>query len=413
MNVDPELIVGHCQDAIARRMFGHADTVLRQLLRDKGPRADAYTMLAQLCFAVGEHEVAKRLLRQALATNAGFTPARQGLKQMGAPRKSFDELASPDKRFLLIRAWGQGFWSDVSHVLGACLLAEHTNRTPVVVWGRESRYRPDNVANAWPLFFEPVSNGAIEHLQTLKTFWPPKWNAGNIAGGSQNLWEGPHSRVSIFDLMNRPEEVVVADFHAAPSTIKCYLRDDHPLRAGTVKDTQRALLKKYVKPTNEIRDKVQAWIAEHGEPAAAIHLRSTDKFVEDRFLADLHSKADVWVSDCVKKSPGRKIFVLTDSKAVADAWKAKFGNAVLLCDVIRSGEQNVAAHFQNHNGQQLGQEILIESLIALRAEFFMGSINSNVTNMIFMMKEWPPGTTVFTGEDQDDIVNTLLFDPAT
>ncbi len=409
MTPTPDMIIDHSLEAIDRKMYGHADTVLRQLLLDNGPKADCYTALAQLLFSVGEHEVAKRMLRQALNADASFAPARQGLKQMGAPRKSVDELASAEKRFLLIRAWGQGFWSDMSHVLGACLLAEHTNRTPVVFWGPESRYRPDTAANAWPLFFEPVSNVGIEDLQKLRTFWPPKWNAGNVAGGPQNVWSGPYSRVSIFDLMNRPEDVVVADFHAAPSTVKFYLRDDHPLRAGSVKDAQRALIKKYIRPTGENRSAVDAWIAEHGEPAAAIHLRSTDKFLEDPSLAELHARADVWASEFVAANPGKKIFVLTDSKMVADSWKAKFGEALLLCDVIRSGEEKVAAHFQKHDGGRLGREILLESLIALRAEFLIGSINSNVTNMIFMMKDWA-GRTIFTGRDQDEMVNGLIFE---
>ena len=86
-------------------------------------------------------------------------------------------------------------------MLGACLLAEHTNRTPVVWWGRESRYRSEHVVNGWTDYFEPVSNVTIEDIQLQKTFWPPKWNADTIGRGQNNLWEGPHSRVSIFDLM--------------------------------------------------------------------------------------------------------------------------------------------------------------------------------------------------------------------
>ncbi|MGB8078567.1 MAG: hypothetical protein WCF09_11900, partial [Gallionella sp.] len=42
------------------------------------------------------------------------------------------QQAGQTERFLLIKAWGYGFWSDVSHVLGQLLLAEITGRTPVV-----------------------------------------------------------------------------------------------------------------------------------------------------------------------------------------------------------------------------------------------------------------------------------------
>jgi hypothetical protein len=35
-------------------------------------------------------------------------------------------------RYLLIKAWGFGFWADLDHVLGALLLADLTRRVPVV-----------------------------------------------------------------------------------------------------------------------------------------------------------------------------------------------------------------------------------------------------------------------------------------
>ena len=45
-----------------------------------------------------------------------------------------------EQRFLLIKAWGFGFWSDVLHVLGGLMLAELTRRQPVVFWGSNSLY---------------------------------------------------------------------------------------------------------------------------------------------------------------------------------------------------------------------------------------------------------------------------------
>jgi len=44
------------------------------------------------------------------------------------------------EKFLLIKAWGYGFWSDVSHVLGQLLVAELTGRTPIVHWGQNSLF---------------------------------------------------------------------------------------------------------------------------------------------------------------------------------------------------------------------------------------------------------------------------------
>ena len=65
------------------------------------------------------------------------------------------------ERFLVIRAWGAGFWADVLHTIHGLALAEASGRTPIVHWGLECRYRRAGIENAWPLYFEPVSPHTI------------------------------------------------------------------------------------------------------------------------------------------------------------------------------------------------------------------------------------------------------------
>ncbi|MFH1020476.1 MAG: hypothetical protein V1782_07685, partial [Pseudomonadota bacterium] len=52
-----------------------------------------------------------------------------------------------NEKFLLIKAWGFGFWSDVSQILGQLLLAELTNRTPIIHWGSNSLFTDDATKN--------------------------------------------------------------------------------------------------------------------------------------------------------------------------------------------------------------------------------------------------------------------------
>ncbi len=70
----------------------------------------------------------------------------------------------PKDRFLLIKSWGCGFWSDVDHVMGQLLAAELTNRTPVIYWGPNSLYAKSFQSNAFDLYFEPVSEYTIQDL---------------------------------------------------------------------------------------------------------------------------------------------------------------------------------------------------------------------------------------------------------
>ena len=412
MPPDPDQLLAYISETIQRKQYGHADTILRSFLLDVGPRPDTYTMLAQLAFTVGEQSTARRFLNQAVALAPAFTPASQGLKKLGADRMSLDQQSSAAKRFLLIRAWGQGFWSDVSHVIGGMMLAEHTNRTPVVWWGQDSRYTTPDTVNAWTHYFEPVSSVTLETLATERSFWPAKWNSTNLGGASVNLWSGAGSRTSLFDLVNRAERVAVADFHLAPSTVHFYMRADNPLAALDIKAAQRRVLSTHLRPTMAIQQRVNALRARHGAPVGAMHLRWTDKITEDLTLADLHARAEPWAREVLARHPGGKILVMTDSHSVAADWRARLGEAAILCDVQRSGDDRTGTHFQNFDGLALGEDILTESLFALQAQHFLGSINSNVSNMIYLLKDWEPGSTTFTGTDSDSIVNFAIFNPA-
>ena len=98
-----------------------------------------------------------------------------------AQRLGLDRLPSLQAgrdKFLLIKAWGFGFWSDMDHVLGGLLLAEITGRMPVVHWGRNSLFSDDPARNAFDEFFEPVSAMRIDDLIRADfTYFPPKWSA--------------------------------------------------------------------------------------------------------------------------------------------------------------------------------------------------------------------------------------------
>ncbi|MCR2600326.1 hypothetical protein NSP09_24715, partial [Salmonella enterica] len=62
--------------------------------------------------------------------------------------------ATAANRYLVIKSWGFGFWSDVSQVLGSLLLAEITGRTPVTHWGRNSLFNDGSNRDSFALYFE-------------------------------------------------------------------------------------------------------------------------------------------------------------------------------------------------------------------------------------------------------------------
>ena len=46
---------------------------------------------------------------------------------------------------------------------------------------------------------------------------------------------------------------------------------------------------------------------------------------------------------------------------------------------------------------QAGREVLTDTLLALRADRFIGNGRSNVSAMIAVMKDWPPGASTLIG----------------
>jgi hypothetical protein len=94
-----------------------------------------------------------------------------------------------DKKFLLIKAWGYGFWSDIDHVLGQLLLCEMTGRIPIVCWGSNSNYNTGKIDNAFELYFEPISQYTIHDMLAKDfTFYPPKWTCENLLSNDVNKY---------------------------------------------------------------------------------------------------------------------------------------------------------------------------------------------------------------------------------
>src|SRR5204863_5297276 len=83
------------------------------------------------------------------------------------------------ERYLLIKGWGFGFWADMAHVLGSLLLAEITDRVPLVHWGSESLFSDKSERDAFTHYFEPVSAVPLRQLARMQnaSFFPPRRHA--------------------------------------------------------------------------------------------------------------------------------------------------------------------------------------------------------------------------------------------
>ena len=121
--------------SLSMRDLYNADVQAREVLARAPGHAGAQNLLGIIAARLGLFDAAERYFRDALAADASFQPAVGNIEKLATARANTAPDAAPGERFLLIKSWHAGFWSDVSNVLGAIFLAEMTNREPIIHWG--------------------------------------------------------------------------------------------------------------------------------------------------------------------------------------------------------------------------------------------------------------------------------------
>ena len=359
-------------------------------------------------------DVAELHARKALQLDPGNARARglleelaRGLKPVGAGRAG--------ARYLLVREWSHGFWSDVDHVLGMCLLAEITGRRPVVWWGAQSRFSGDLTANAWNSFFEPVSDIELRALEApaLRRY-PAKWRAGALSGPIRQRWSGEGSRLASIELLDRDEEVLVSDFHSNLNAILPWLPASHALAGKPLQEAYRALVRKYLRPLPQIADEVERFAAAHfgGGPLIAVHVRGSDKVEE---VSGLEATLRAYFEPVERKlaaQPQARIFLLTDDERVRAFYVDRYGERVLATPCTRA-TSNVGVHYlATRDPVRTGVEVMVDAYLAARCGEFIGLAYSNVSLYVSYLKAWAPGSCVLLGDNAHEVWNAvpLLMD---
>ena len=240
------------QQYFHRGNLAAAEVICRNILDVNPADAEMLHLIGIIADRVGMHDHAARYFLCALSANPNHA-ARDSLNALRANALLADarpQRRSWDPKYLVIKSWGFGFWSDISQVLGALLLAEVTGRIPVVHWGRNSLFGDGSTANAFHNYFEPVSNVALENIVCLPgaSVFPPKWSQNNLFEEDVNKWQGSYSRVAALYLLARPETVAVCDFFIGVIDVIPWLATDHPLHEKPLVDVYRYLIKKYLRP---------------------------------------------------------------------------------------------------------------------------------------------------------------------
>jgi len=375
--------------------------------------AAGYAQTANEYLLSGRRDVAELYARGALeadphnaAAQALLAKLASALRWPGRFPAAAGNAARP--RYLLIREWSQGFWSDVDHVLGMCLLAEIAGRIPLVWWGAQSRFSASSSGNAWEQFFEPVSHATIADLGPLGRF-PAKWQGQPLTGPVRNRWSGEGSRLVGLELLDRDEEVVVSDFHTGMKALLPWLPAWHALAGASLQDAYRSLVRKYLRPRAAILAEAERFAAAHfgARPLIGVHVRGSDKVEEvsgleailGRYFEDLEAR--------LRARPEAGLFLLTDDERVRAYYAQRYG-ARLLCTPFARSSSNVGVHYlAGRDPARTGVEVMVDAYLAARCDEFIGLGFSNVSLYVSYMKAWPPGSCQLLDVNAHEIWNVM------
>lgn len=404
----------------ARKAFADGKSTIseltcRRILAVHPDCAAAWALLGSIATRAGAVEQAAIFFGQADAARpaagllARTARAIWRKRDLWNARKPSDG-ASPGNRYLLIKSWGYGFWSDVSQVLGGLLLAEITQRVPLVHWGKNSLFGDRSGRDAFRNYFEPVSDLSLPDLvqHDNVTFFPPKWTRANLTEENIAKWKGAGSRLGIVEYLNRPEMVAVVDFYVDVINAAPWLPVDHPMHGQSVRQIYRYLIGKYLRPQQAVRARCDSFYDAHlfGAPFVAVHLRGSDKIKEEKTLEATNGKIEAALAEMPQDF---RIFLLTDDESFVTLAKGKYGDRVVTTQCQRTSSAMGVHYLPTTDPVQAGLEVMTDAYLAQRADRFIGNGSSNVARMIAVLRDWNPADCMLLGMDGFRMSNLALY----
>lgn len=391
--------------AAAKGNLPKAENLCRLALEEDPGAVWAMTLLGKVALGIGQAQFARRYFAEAAALAPDSSATIANLAWVENQPVADPAPLLEEERYLLIKAWGQGFWSDVSHVIGQLLLAEITVRTPVVHWGANSRFGDGGDANLFPYFFEPIGEVDIDELVCSEwDYFPPKWNAENLHDNELNIWEGPYSRMSALYFLNRTERVAISDFYTGVSDLSPWIPPDHPLYGESVERLYRYLVKKYLRPSAAIRKEIDAFYDQRlaGLPYISVHVRGSDKVKEQSDLGDVNDLYFTVLDDYLRQDPECNIFLFTDDNRVLKRFVDHYGDKVIFTDCDRTDTDDGVHVAQKIDPRRLGVEVIIDAYLAARGLGFVGNGASNVSCMVVHLNDWRDGEYTLLAPSRHD-----------
>lgn len=299
----------------------------------------------------------------------------------------------PNKdRFLLIKSSRAGFWSDMHNVWGNLLLAEITNRCPVVFWGEFSRYSVGDNVDAFTKYFLPVSDCSLRDLVNPQfTYDPPEYNPSNIYQEIAEYWKC--GKRDIPSCIASDANVLVSEtHHCAQNAVRPWVKEGHPAYGLQGDDLFRYIIDKYIKLQPEIEREIEEFYHTNrmdAGPVVAVHIRSGDRHQDVPHLDSINADFPQEINNYLNNNPSARIFLLTESESVIEQYKQMHGDILIYTDCNRKVIDGLYPVLQIFPDKiRKGIEIIKDSYLACKCDHFIGNGYSNVSIAISRLKHW-------------------------
>ncbi|MEI4801454.1 hypothetical protein ACIGHG_01915 [Bacillus sp. NPDC077411] len=299
-------------------------------------------------------------------------------------------------RFLLIKSWKCGFWSAMEHVAGQLLIAELTDRIPIIFWGADSLYASEAplVKDAFTMYFLPVSNYSVYDLEKGNyTYYSSRWNRNNLRLPGELDFSGAQDIPGLF---NRSENVIVSNVHMSILYFTQWIKENHPVYGLEFHDIHRYLYNKYFKLQPYLSGEIEDFYLKNMKnkhPILGVHIRGSDKIDEIPNLSQLNDLYPQEIDNYLKNNPTASILLLTDSESILEKYKELYGDKIICTDSMRTPYDTIPLHQLPYYPTRLkGIDIITDTYLATKCDHFIGASYSNVSLAVFRLKVWPEGT---------------------
>ncbi len=383
----PATLIKNARSALASGQLATADFLAQDVLDIEPSNAEALTILGSIAVRLKIAPQAVSFLSRARASP--HAPPETTALLRSAEELQDAQAKAPRRKggLLLIKAWGEGFWADVTHVLGALLLAELSGRTPVTLWGNDSRYNDGSVPDAFRLYFEPLSEIGPDDLANFAgtDIYPKKWVGSSLFLDNHQKFSGDGSCLPGLNLLERPEYLTVSDFHVGIPDLYHWIPPAHELHNQPMKHIFRYLIEKYLRPSARVKESLEVLDREiHlSSIEIALHVRGTDKAAEFKNLDLL----PLYFSALEKIYKGGRILLLTEDDRLIPTFQDRFGDKIVLARARRQVGGLPPHYLQGGDRIQLGVEAARDAYAAAAANKFLGNGWSNLSAMAWLLRK--------------------------